>query len=64
MTLTKRINIVLPATTIRTIDRMVRPGQRSRFINQRCNIWWRPAPKPSAPNWNAPHSATRTWTAK
>lgn len=30
----KRINIVLPETTIQTIDRMAKPGQRSRFINQ------------------------------
>src|SRR5712692_11548731 len=29
-----RINIVLPETTIQTIDRMTKPGQRSRFINQ------------------------------
>jgi hypothetical protein len=29
----KRINIVLPELTIRTIDRMVKPGQRSLFIN-------------------------------
>jgi len=32
--MTERINIVLPEETIRTIDRMVRPGERSRFINQ------------------------------
>ena len=32
--MSKRINIVLPETTIRTIDRMARPGERSRFINQ------------------------------
>ncbi len=30
----KRINIVLPQGTLRTIDRMVKPGGRSRFINQ------------------------------
>jgi len=30
----KRINIVLPEATIQTIDRMARPGERSRFINQ------------------------------
>jgi CopG family transcriptional regulator/antitoxin EndoAI len=30
----KRLNIVLPETTIRTIDRIVKPGERSRFINQ------------------------------
>jgi CopG family transcriptional regulator/antitoxin EndoAI len=32
--MTKRINIVLPESTIRTLDRIVRPGERSRFINQ------------------------------
>src|SRR6266568_5164615 len=32
--MSKRINIVLPETTIQTIDRMTEPGQRSRFINQ------------------------------
>jgi len=32
--MSKRINIVLPETTIQTIDRMAKPGQRSRFINQ------------------------------
>src|SRR5713226_1649333 len=32
--MSKRINIVLPETTIQTIDRMTKPGQRSRFINQ------------------------------
>jgi len=32
--MSKRINIVLPETTIKTIDRMVRHGQRSQFINQ------------------------------
>ena len=30
----KRINIVLPQTTIQTIDRMTKPGERSRFIDQ------------------------------
>ena len=30
----KRINIVLPENTIQTIDRMTKPGERSRFINQ------------------------------
>jgi len=34
MPMSKRINIVLPETTIQTIDRMAKPGQRSRFINQ------------------------------
>ncbi len=29
----KRINIVLPETTVETINRMAKPGQRSRFIN-------------------------------
>ena len=32
--MSKRINIVLPETTVQTIDRMAKPGQRSRFINQ------------------------------
>jgi CopG family transcriptional regulator/antitoxin EndoAI len=32
--MTKRINIVLPEDTLRTIDRMARPGQRSRFIQK------------------------------
>jgi metal-responsive CopG/Arc/MetJ family transcriptional regulator len=30
----KRLNIVLPETTIKGIDRMARRGQRSEFINQ------------------------------
>ena len=30
--MSKRINIILPETTIRTVDRMAKPGQRSRFI--------------------------------
>jgi len=30
----KRINIVLPEMTVRTIDRMTKPCQRSRFIDQ------------------------------
>lgn len=30
----KRINIVLPLGTLRTIDRIAKPGGRSRFINQ------------------------------
>ncbi|MGA3239094.1 MAG: hypothetical protein ABSG03_22680 [Bryobacteraceae bacterium] len=30
----KRINIILPEVTIRTIDRLSRPGQRSRFIRR------------------------------
>ena len=32
--MTKRINIILPEDTIRTIDRLSRPGQRSRFIHR------------------------------
>src|SRR5438477_3677712 len=32
--MSKRINIVLPETTVQTIDRMAKQGQRSRFINQ------------------------------
>jgi CopG family transcriptional regulator / antitoxin EndoAI len=31
--MSKRINIVLPETTVQTIDRMAKPGQRSRFID-------------------------------
>ena len=31
--MSKRINIVLPEATIHTIDRLVKPGERSRFIN-------------------------------
>ena len=30
----KRINIVLPESTIKTLDRMAIAGQRSRFIDQ------------------------------
>jgi CopG family transcriptional regulator/antitoxin EndoAI len=30
----KRINIVLPESTIRTINRLAKPGHRSRFIDQ------------------------------
>ena len=32
--MSKRINIVLPETTLQTIDRLAKPGQRSRFIDQ------------------------------
>ena len=32
--MSKRINVILPETTIQTIDRMAKPGQRSRFINR------------------------------
>ena len=32
--MTRRLNIVLPETTVRTIDRMAASGQRSRFINE------------------------------
>ena len=32
--MSKRLNIVLPEATVQTIDRMARPGQRSRFIDQ------------------------------
>ena len=31
--MSKRINIVLPTATIQTIDRMAKPGMRSKFIN-------------------------------
>jgi len=30
----KRINIILPQDTVRTIDRLSLPGQRSRFIHR------------------------------
>lgn len=30
----KRINIILQEATVRTIDRLSRPGQRSRFIER------------------------------
>lgn len=32
--MSKRLNIVLPEATVQTIDRIARPGQRSRFIDQ------------------------------
>ena len=32
--MTRRVNIVLPDTTLRTINRLAGRGQRSRFINQ------------------------------
>jgi hypothetical protein len=31
--MSKRINIVLPDLTLQTIDRLVKPGQRSSFID-------------------------------
>ena len=30
----KRINVILQEATVRTIDRLSRPGQRSRFIER------------------------------
>jgi len=30
----KRINVILPEVTVRTLDRLARPGQRSRFIER------------------------------
>src|ERR1700722_15902340 len=30
----KRINVILPEATVRTIDRLSKPGQRSRFIDR------------------------------
>jgi hypothetical protein len=30
----KRINVILPESTVRTIDRLSRPRQRSRFIDR------------------------------
>jgi metal-responsive CopG/Arc/MetJ family transcriptional regulator len=32
--MSKRINIVLPEATVKTLDRLAGPGQRSRLINQ------------------------------
>ena len=32
--MSRRVNIVLPETTLQTIARLAGPGQRSRFINQ------------------------------
>lgn len=32
--MSKRLNIILPETTVKTIDRLARPGERSRFIDQ------------------------------
>lgn len=32
--MTKRINVILPEATVNTIDRLSRPGQRSRFIER------------------------------
>lgn len=34
MDVNRRINIVLPEVTIQSIDRMVKHGERSRFIDQ------------------------------
>src|ERR1017187_150947 len=30
----KRTNVILPEATVRTLDRLARPGQRSRFIDR------------------------------
>ncbi|MGA3040254.1 MAG: hypothetical protein ABSF54_05605 [Bryobacteraceae bacterium] len=30
----KRINVILPEATVRTLNRLARPGQRSRFIER------------------------------
>lgn len=32
--MSKRLNIVLPETTVETIDRLAKPGERSRFIDK------------------------------
>ena len=32
--MTKRINVVMPKTTVSAIDEMVKPGQRSEFITR------------------------------
>ena len=29
-----RINVILPNTVIKTLDRLVKPGERSRFIDR------------------------------
>jgi CopG family transcriptional regulator/antitoxin EndoAI len=34
MWIVKRINVILPEATLRSIDRLSRPGQRSRFIER------------------------------
>jgi CopG family transcriptional regulator/antitoxin EndoAI len=30
----KRINVILPETTVRTLDRLAKPGERSRLIDK------------------------------
>lgn len=35
--MTKRLNIVLPVDTVRSIDRLAKPGERSRFIDRAVN---------------------------
>jgi CopG family transcriptional regulator/antitoxin EndoAI len=30
----KRINVILPNTVVSTLDRLVKPGERSRFIDR------------------------------
>ena len=32
--MSKRLNIVMPETTVKTIDRLAKPGERSRFIDK------------------------------
>lgn len=32
--MSRRLNIILPETTVKTIDRLARPGERSRFIDK------------------------------
>ena len=36
--MTKRLNIVLPVDTVRSIDRLAKPGERSRFMD-RAVVW-------------------------
>ena len=36
-TMTKRLNIVLPLDTVRSIDRLAKVGERSRFIDRAVN---------------------------
>jgi hypothetical protein len=63
--MSRHINIILPDVTIQTIDRMAKPGERSRFIDQAVRHTWQiEASRPSGLNWNTPPSVTGTWTGK
>jgi hypothetical protein len=62
--MSKRINIVLPEATIQTIDRMAKPGQRSRFINHAVQHYVQNrSTEASEPSWNVPLSAIKILTA-